>query len=325
MKTLKDKLRVKLIETPNLQISDFLGLPKTADFSATKSSVNLQRQKLGRLVASKNIAQTEVARQLGIKTPTLKKFIKGSAIKSVDANVIASKILDVINNNDIPKAPKKAKKEVVINATEFKGSEKGKIRDLFISHLMKYGIRKAGKFFSLPSGKCQFEIQLNTEMDNNFKYDVVERNINFPNIYDEMLNTIVSKKIKTSSISNCYSREVLLTKNSNYYSHIFADWCATYTTLEDEVRHIIFNNLVKVGGLVGFTFSLRDEKGKDFHKTVLNDDKMKFKFGLDLDPNVKDGIYMKFLAMCYNNYEIVEFESYHDTSAMLFVLIKRIR
>jgi len=29
--------------------------------------------------------------------------------------------------------------------------------------------------------------------------------------------------------------------------------------------------------------------------------------------------------MCYNDYDIIEFEPYHDTSAMLFVLLKRIR
>ena len=323
MNTLKTELRVKLIEAPNLQRVDFLKLP-TADFAATKSSVNLQRQKLGRLLLSKNIAQIEVARQLGVKMPTLKKFVKGTAINSIDANVIASKIVSVIDNNDIPKAPKKAKKEIIINATEFKGSEKGRIRDLYISHLIKYGIKKTGKFFSLPSSECLFELQLNAEMDNNFKYDVVEYNKNYPNIYNEMLNTIVSKNIKTHSISNCLSNEVILNRTSDTYSHIFADWCSTFTTLEREVRHIIYNNLVEVGGLVGFTFSLRDEKGKDFAKTLSNNPNIA-KFGLNIEPYTKDGIYLKFCTMCYDNYDIVEFEPYHDTSSMLFVLIKRIR
>ena len=323
MKTLKSKLRVKLIETPNLKRTDFVKLP-TADFASTKTSVNLQRAKLGRLVASKNIAQVEVARQLGVDTPTLKKFIKGTAINSINANVIASKIVNVIDNNDIPKAPKKPKKEVVINATNFKGSEKARIRDLYISHLIKYGIKKTGKFFSLPSSECLFELQLNVEMDNKFEYDVVEYNEKNPNIFNEMLNTIVSKKIKVHSISNCLSNEVILNRTCDNYSHMFADWCSTFTTLENEVRYIIYNNLVEVGGLVGFTFSLRDEKGCDFAKTLSNDTNIA-KFGLNIQPHTKDGIYLKFLAMCYNNYEIVEFEPYHDTSAMLFVLIKRIR
>jgi len=323
MNKLKAKLRVRLIEVPNLKKVDFVGLP-TADFAATKSSVNLQRQKLGRLLASKNIAQIEVARQLGVEVSTLKKFIKSSSIKSIDANVIASKIVSVIDNNDIPKAPKKAKKEVIINATEFKGSEKDRIRNLYISYLIKYGIKKTGKFFSLPSRECLFELQLNTEMDNDFKYEVVEFNEKFPNIYNEMLNTIVSKNIKTHSISNCLSNEVILNRTSDTYSHIFADWCSTFTTLEREVRHIIYNNLVEVGGLVGFTFSLRDEKGKDFAKTLSNNPNIA-KFGLNIEPYTKDGIYLKFLAMCYDSYEILEFEPYHDTSAMLFVLIKRIR
>jgi len=253
MKTLKNNLRVKLIETPNLSKANFIGLP-TQDFSATKSSVNLQRDKLGRLVTSKNVTRTELALQLGVKTTILKNFINSASVKTINAKIIVNNISKVIDNNDIPKAPKKEKKEVVINATGFKGSEKGRIRDLYLSRLDKTTMKKSGKFFSLPSGGCHFEIQLNAEIDNSFKYDVVEFNSKKPNIYNEMLNTIVSNNIKTSSISNCLSSEVILNKTSDTYSHIFADWCATYSTLENEVRHIIYNNLVEVGGLVGFTF-----------------------------------------------------------------------
>jgi len=322
MKVLKSKLRLKLIETPKLLKGNFAGL-STADFASTKSSVNIQRQKLGRLVASKNVTRTELAKQLGVKTTILNNFINSTSIKTINAKIIANNVIKVIDSNDIPKKEKAPKKEVTINATNFTGSEKGRIRDLYISRLDKTTMKKSGKFFSLPSAECLFEIQLNSEIDNSFKYDVVEFNRKKPNIYNEMLNNIVSNNIKTSSISNCLSSEVILNKTSDTYSHIFADWCATYSTLEKEVRHIIYNNLVEVGGLVGFTFSLRDEKGMGFHKSVLNDDKIASKYGIKA--NVKDGIYLKFVNMCYNDYDIIEFEPYHDSSAMLFVLLKRIR
>lgn len=327
--TINKKLEVQLITNPSITMSEIVGVQGVKNLGGANRSLTTKRILLGRLVGIKGITRHSVAESIGIKTPILKNFMDAKNVNLHSAMLISTYLNDdnlkdvkgIVKRAELDKLPKtNVTKTEEINKRKFRGVGKGKVRDIFVNRLLENG-ENDGIFFSLPSNECQFEIQVNTEIDNTFKFEVVESE---ELVYNEMLKTIGSNNIHTKSINNCFSEELILKYGADRFSNIFMDWCLTFNAHENEVNHIIRNKLVEVGGLVGFTFCLRDKKTKMLHHSILHHPKLKRKVG-SIDALTNDGIIISILTMCKDNYEVIEVESYRDGAPMLFVLIKRLK
>jgi hypothetical protein len=319
-----NNLKTLLISNPQVtskELSSFkFDNPQT--LGGAKKSITGIRNTVKNFLELGIVTKTEMANDVGVRTPILSRFLNKSKLNIIDSEKLAIYFTDesVKTYKDAILTDLKAKAKVNANAEyNFKGENKNKIRTIYIDYLNKSN-RKSGKFFTLPSKDCMFEIALNMLVDNNFHYIACE--------YDKSKFMDMKRKSADKNLwMDCYhtkSENVLKNAETDDFSHMFVDWCGTAPTYESEVRTIIDNNLVKVGGLIGLTFAQREANtktqcSKAYHQSVLDT--------LDIEgiPNVKSGIELKLKSMVGLNYKLIEFIPYADDGGdMVFALIKRI-
>jgi hypothetical protein len=312
-------LRARLISQPKItqnQLTD-VTFDRHQGLGGAKASITAIRRQIDRYINLGIIAKNDMAYQIGFRTPILTRFIKASNIDIADA-ILIDKYFTNERLERIRKAlrdDKLAKAKIQSDAKTFKHLKKDNIRELLISHIANN--RTKGKFFGFPSSDCHFEFKLNTLVDNDFHYIGVECE---RDIFMKM------KKKSVNLYMDCikaYSHEVIPHYKSDTFSHMFLDYCGTFPTFENEIKFTLDNDLVKQNGLIGLTFSTREnnihtQASKVFHKSIID------ALGLVGEPNVKDGIRIKLLSMLGTKYRLIEFESYFTNQDMVFALIQRI-
>lgn len=306
----QEKVKVRIIQNPSVTSNELdfhFDVPQ--QLGGLKREITVKRNKLRKAVNSKSYNYTTLSNKLGLSTYNLRRFLNKETVKPD----VSETIYNAIYSTDLDKVKEDTE-------TNFNGGEnKNNIRHLFYKHVKNSG-KLRGHFFTLPSDTCTFENELNIVSDNKFHYLSAEhdkdtfmkaRKVSLD------LNLVMSLNLGEAS-------EILLSKTEDTFSHIFLDYCGTFTTYENEVRYAITNNLVKTDGLIGLTFTTREANTKqqtciDYHRNVLN-----FTGSKDT-PSTIGGIRLKLLSFIGNNYKIVEFEPYKDGSHMVFVLLKRVK
>jgi hypothetical protein len=324
--TTNDKvvLENELLKTPKLTINDVHGInfERPQIYGGFQNHVNKKREYVGAYLKIKGVKVNVILDEIEVSAYTLKKYVDAKPLKVDDANKIQAWLLDNYSNmrQEVLIARKEAKIEAVKpTKREFNGENKEEVRDLFIEKLSKSKL-KSGKFFTLPSDTCAFEIQANIAIDNNFHYVVCE---NKKSTFVDLLQTIAKRNLMMSANFGD-SNEVLEVAKPNAFSHAFLDYCGTFPTYENEVRHLLVNKTVKLNGFIGLTFCCRERNSKEqttieFHQAIINE------FDCDVTASVKGGIKFKLLSMLGNDYKLVEYVSYKDDSPMIFALLKRIK
>jgi hypothetical protein len=312
---LQDKnVKLEIISNPKVN-STQLGFEFNSpqQLGGLKREITVRRNKLQKLVDTKAYTYTSLSEKLGVSTYHLRRFLGKETIKRKDSYGLYNGIYA----NDLDEMLIETETEPKL----FTGANKEKIRYKFYEEINKSKITN-GKFFTLPGDTCRFEYELNSAVPGNkFHYISVE--------YDTGTYYKARKRSVTSglhmSLTLNKASEVLLDRDEEaYFNHMFLDYCGTFTTYENEVRHVIDKNLVKVGGLIGLTLSLREANTKqetciDYHRKVLEF------VGSDNTPSTLNGIRLKLMSFIGNNYEMSEFIDYRDTSSMVFVLLKRLK
>ena len=313
----REELEIKLISRPNAKPNNVkFKFAYHQEFSGFKIGVNAKRTALKKYSETKGVSLINYSKLIGVNYQTLLKYINKQDL-GIDNATNVYKTLKGVNfkkltadaikyNKFLSTQPKKE--------NDFTGSEKGKIRNLFIANIEVNDL-KSGKFFSLPSSETFFETQLNNEVENSFHYLACECE---PTKYAEMQQSIINNKLLMSTHFG-YSDELTSLLPTNSLSHAFVDYCRTFTSHENEVKQMLLNKTIKIGGLIGFTFCQRDKESKAYHRELLKE------LGSNDKPTVKGCIKHKLSAYLGGNYEFVEFTGYKDGSPMLFVLLKRIR
>ena len=304
----KDNVKLEIVKNPRLTQNDVdFNFRVPQELGGLKREITVKRNQLKDLVQTKKYKYVSLAKKLGVTPYHLRRFIDKETLKDDVAQTLFDNLYST--TLEVQEEPQ----------PRFSGVNKMNIRYLFIDHILKSGKLK-GNFFTLPSETCAFENELNIQTDNKFYYVSAEHN---QDVFMDALQAIAKYKLRMS-LTLGKAKAILMKARSEFFAHIFADYCGTFPSFEDEIRHIFTNNLVKRNGLIGLTFTTREANTKnqtsiEFHKSVLNE------LGIDQTPTTIGGIKLKLLSFMGKNYKFVEFVDYTDTGGhMVFVLIKRV-
>ncbi len=193
------------------------------------------------------------------------------------------------------------------------GKKKEEARQVLYSYIKEANLN--GLILSLPFHTCKFEkALLEICPDNRFigvemnypTFLMMAKNIHLQNLPIEPRHNKIEKVIETMP--------------SNTLAHAYIDLTGTLTKYKPMVETAIKNNIVKVGGIISFTFlnALRvfDEELKDlFDNSVRTDGKSK--------TTITTNKY--FESIIGDNYELCINYEYFDTSPMALVILKRIK
>lgn len=318
----KKDVELQIIQNPKLNINDVVGatFERPQQFGGISRSVTVKRKNLARYIDSNKIDVNTLAKQIGVTPTKLKGFVQGKKLGLKQAVTISNFLDENINAivDELKDVKVKATKAKDVETQSFNGSEKQLIRENFINHIDKSKLKK-GKFFTLPSDGCDFETQLNGLVSNDFHYIACERLVQ---TFHKLVKTIAQRSLLMSANFG-ETTELTSIAKPDTFSHMFLDYCGTFPLNENEVRNVIYNNLVKVEGYIGLTFCAREsnklqQKSIDFHRSVLRD------LNSDVKASTGGGIKLKIQSMLGNSYKLIEFIPYKDDTAMFFVLIKRV-
>ena len=133
-----------------------------------------------------------------------------------------------------------------------KGKEKRKAR-LKIVDAIKNTENKVGEMLCLPSNKAVMEKLIHKEIKT-IRFIMCERN---KEVFSELANTVCNYFVKKPKLHLCEIGDLIYAAKENQYLHLVLDYCGSAYKFENEVRHLFENNIIKVGGIVSFTFSKR--------------------------------------------------------------------
>lgn len=129
----------------------------------------------------------------------------------------------------------------------------------------------SGRVLILPSQTCADIYEIDAKIPkNNFKFIGCE--------IDNKAFKVIQKKIKNEKLDdrlfmfNTDITRVLKSAIEGGYSHIDLDLCQSFRTFKHTVEIAVNEKLVKKNGIISFTFSTRDVKGRSIAKEILGDD-----------------------------------------------------
>jgi len=317
-------LEQQLIQSPKLPITEVIGVTfeRPQIYGGFQNKVNARRRYVGEYLRLKSVDIKKIAKEIGVSVHNIKKYVSGTKTKE-EVSVL---INDWLTTSYTPmyQSVLEARKQAKIDAVtpkqrKFDGENKEQVRDYLVNQINDSSL-KGGKFFTLPSHTCAFEMQINLMFDNTFHYVACEKE---QDVFLKLTQTIAKENLLMSATFG-NSNEVLSTCEPDTFSHAFLDYCGTFPTYENEVRNLLLNQSVKVDGLIALTFATREANNKrqtslQYHKSIIKE------FDCDVTPSVQGGIKFKLLSMLGINYKLVEFAPYKDDTSMIFALIKRVK
>jgi hypothetical protein len=198
------------------------------------------------------------------------------------------------------------------------GENKELCRDLVVTDFVNSGV--VGTILSLSSDNCIVEKKItSTGLDYNFICPEKHRPT-----FRKLQEKVASEELPIVPYYGKFS-DKLFTVDRNTYAHIFADYCGSLETHKNEIKYIFDNNLVRVGGYIAITVSVRGTlfNGNLFDRLGNVDDK-------DKRCKTVKGVEAYFNRIVGLNYGRVEIFQYNDTKddvrkqEMLLIRVRRI-
>lgn len=236
---------------------------------------------------------------------------------SVSVSTIGSYVAHMTMGHDvkvktIEVVSRKANKVVTKEDTKvFDGRNKNIMRVKTVSHINP----KQGKhdvMLSLCSDSLEIERLIHSKGLTKHSYDFCEFN---EAVFSKLLRNLGESPYKVSNLSlNTLWSRIKIAKE-NQYSNIIADYCGAFTTFHKELAHVMKKRIVGVNGIIAATFSRRAKFPKALKK-----------FNVYLpDGKVDNVASMSNFFSSFNGFELVETVTYHDTTAMILFIIKRVK
>ena len=200
--------------------------------------------------------------------------------------------------------------------TNDSGVMKNNCRNVIIDDIIDSGL--TGTVLSLPFETCVFERSLLKKSGKNFNFVGVEKN---ELTYKKMLITSVRENIDMECIHGDFSDVI---KKGGQYDHIFADWCSQVNSLSTDIKTILNNKMVKVGGIFAFTVQNRAHEKKNGVLKLMNSLNP---VGLFDNKHVENGIRTFVLKESGYNFSLERVVTYKDDEkqAMIMILLKRVK
>lgn len=235
-----------------------------------------------------------------------------------------------------PKAPKKVRKDNVLNAL----SKLNKKVDKIIAtntYPNADGIEKdncrvkvstmiddskvEGTILTLPHIACKTEKMI-LALNGNFDFIGVERNVE---TYKAMSRTIRQESLPIVPYKGNISDKIYGALRESY-AHLILDYCGVLSTFNLEIQYALQNKLVPIGGTYHITFMKNLRASGGVHEIVKGLSKTKVSNGnADYRCESEVAIRSFFDKVCGFDYELVEIHYYNDTNTkMCLVQIKRI-
>lgn len=123
--------------------------------------------------------------------------------------------------------------------------------------------------------------------------------------------------------------KIIKSSVKNQYSHVDLDLCGTFSKNHELLGDVIKNDLVKVGGIISTTFSVRDAKIKNISRKILGSVKYKKEINKDKTCLIKPTIKEFIKSNGRQKYKIIYQPTIYTDKGlggyMLFTMIKRIK
>ena len=252
------------------------------------------------------IAKDTWQRVVGIRRSAIK---EGLLPKS--ANIVETPVAKPKGKKGRPATPK--------TQTGFGNSKKQQCREKFANAVINSGV--TGLIATLPHVKCITEkMILASGLSNTF----IARE-NDPEVFTAFKKVKRTEGLPIESKKGEF-KELIYEADADTYSHMFADYCGGLMTLKHEIGAIFMKDVVRVGGVIGVTLSLRGSvrEGDTIDQMGNNDPR-------DSRPSSVKGIeafFNKAMGFKYNIEEIFQYSDSVDGNrgtAMALVIVKRIR
>lgn len=203
------------------------------------------------------------------------------------------------------------------------GENKHLARNKMINAIVKGGLLM-GKILSLPAEFCKLELRILQEVSNKFVFDLCEHDTE---VYSRLLRNVLENNILTTSIQRCEISEIIDKARQDEYSHLILDYCGNFNTHHLELDRAMTNKIVKVGGIIAMTFSQRDTNCFILNEmNRINPPKNGETRTFSAVKTFVDLVCEKIDANgSEKHYEVEKPFSYHDSSPMMLLIIKRIK
>lgn len=235
-----------------------------------------------------------------------------------------------------PKAPKKERKDSVLNAisklnkkvesliatntyTNADGIEKENCRNKMATMIDESGVD--GTILTMPHIACRIEKKI-LALNGNFDFIGVEKNVE---THKAMSRTIRQENLPIVPYKGNMSDKIYGAMRESY-AHLILDYCGFLSTHNLEIQYAMQNKLVPIGGTIHITFAKNLRASGGVHDIVKDLTKTKVTNGnTDLRCESEVAIRSFFDKVCGFDYELVEIHYYSDTKTkMCLVQIKRI-
>lgn len=206
---------------------------------------------------------------------------------------------------------------IVGEFTNYEGKCKKEARKKMVNNIVNSGIF-LGDILSLPAEKFMLEKAISEHIDT-FRYFGVECE---EDKYFNLLQNLAKERFLMNTYRG-YISEIIFNASENQFSHLILDYCGILSTISEEVKCSVMNNIVEIGGTISITFRKR-ETNTAFCTEILGLNNVT-KEMVQNEGLMNHVITSFFQRLCGFNYKLVERYDYFDTSAMSLIILKRIQ
>ena len=258
-RTHPNQTKITLAILANLRLSKGQTLPELFEIIAKEAECNVSevRKFFLHTIDSVLLNERRIGKQL--VTPALIKFAK-KFVFSAEQTEQTAKVVTT-------------KKVVSTDTKEASYESQGKVvvRERLKELLVDKKSPKEGEILTLAN-LFQFEIELlKLPVLYLLRFFVIEK---IQSVFNKQCNILRKNKTldkRVSRLCNGDMTQIINAYGKNSFAHIFADFCGEFANgIKSFTQYVVENDLVKVGGIIWFTYDKRSRSGaKEIDKEVL--------------------------------------------------------
>lgn len=281
-------------------------------FAGLKVSVISKRKKLISILNGLEENQTHFAKDFGVTQAQFSQFLNEKNVNSIPASLKIlfkmNEILNVVGSKKIEFAvPERVNKQNARNIMD---------KHINLSNLLD------GNILTLSSKNPILEKQIVKNGKNNFHFISYENDID---TFKELQQNLAKESNLLMSANFGSISNYIETAKPNSLSHATVDYCSQFSTIKNDIKTIIENDIVKVGGTISLTVSkARDKNVCENYKNMFSETELNKIANNQNQPLTELGITFELCTLLNGKYIIAETFPYFDTSAMFLVVIKRV-
>jgi hypothetical protein len=181
------------------------------------------------------------------------------------------------------------------------------------------------EFLTLPADNCKIEKMILEKISPKCNFVMCEEK---PEVYRKLLLRIVNEFKHMPTLHPYKVSKLIYEAKENQYSNLILDYCGQIATFADEIKYAIDNDIVEVNGVIALTFAKRisQDASKNFIEQIELLNKLpKSTYGDINESRTENAVITYINRICGLKYSLEKVFNYRDTSAMILVIIRRIK